>query len=102
MAESKSQREVSDTSLLCLYLVFLGIVATASVVPGIFTVDENNYLVNVVALRHGHVTLKNTAGLSPSKELLFFEPAILSRQVTSTPVASTAPPLYAFIALPFS
>src|SRR5262249_603937 len=43
----------------------------------------------------------NTGGLLPSQELLFFDPAPWSRAVSSTPVVSTAPPLYAPIALPF-
>ena len=65
---------VSDTRVFLLVLLCLGLVLTAAVIPGIFTVDENNYLVNVLALRHGHVTVTNTAGLSPSRELLFFDP----------------------------
>ncbi len=65
-----------------------------TVVPGVFIIDENNYLVNVIAVRQGHVTVANTAGLSPSRELAFFDPAPRSRAVNSTPVASTAPPLY--------
>jgi hypothetical protein len=77
------------------------VVLTLSVVPGVFTVDENHHLVSVLGLRHGHVTVSNTAGLTPSRELLFFDPAPLTRNVTSTPVGPTVPPLYAFIALPF-
>ena len=85
-----------------LALVVLGGVISAQVVPSLFLVDDNNYLVNVLALREGRVTLANTEGLPPSAELLFFEPGPRSRTVTTTPVASTAPPLYAPIALPFS
>jgi hypothetical protein len=73
-----------------------------TVVPGVFSVDEDNYLVNVIAVRQGHVTVPNTAGLSPSRELVFFDPEPRSRVVTSTPVASTAPPLYGPLAVPFS
>jgi hypothetical protein len=83
-------------------LAVLGIVLTATVIPGVFIVDDDNYLINVVALRQGHVTVANTAGLTPSRELVFFDPGPELRGVTSTPVASTAPPLYAPIALPFS
>jgi hypothetical protein len=101
-APDASRRDVSDVSLFLLVLFFFGFVLTAMVVPGIFTVDENNYLINVIALRQGHVTVANTAGLTPSRELLFFDPVPWTRAVTSTPVASTAPPLYAVIALPFS
>ena len=35
-------------------------------------------------------------------ELIFFDPALKTRAVQSTPVASTAPPLYAFMSLPLS
>jgi hypothetical protein len=83
-------------------LIGLGAAITADVVPGVFSVDDNNYLINVVALRHGRVTVPQTDGLPPSAELLFFDPGPWTRTVTSTPVASTAPPLYAPIALPFS
>ncbi|HEX5475765.1 MAG TPA: hypothetical protein VFX12_13980 [Vicinamibacterales bacterium] len=87
---------------LLLALVVLGAVLTATVVPGVFTIDDDNYLVNVLALRQGRVTIGNTEGLPPSRELLFFDPGPWGRAVTSTPVASTAPPLYAPLALPFS
>lgn len=83
-------------------LLALGVVVSISVVPGAYTVDDNNYLINVLALRQGHVTIANTAGLAPSRELLFFDPGPQHRAVNSTPVASTAPPLYALLALPFS
>ena len=72
-----SKRALSLTTLppaLLLYLFVLGALLSASVVPGPFTVDESNYLVNVLALREGRVTVANTAGLSPSPELLFFDP----------------------------
>ena len=71
-------------------------------VPGVFTPDDNNYLINVLMFREGRVTVANTEGLKPSRELLFFDPAPWSRAVEKTPVASTAPPLYAPMALPFS
>ena len=87
---------------LLIGLLGLGLALSLSVVPGVFTVDDNNYLVNVLALRDGRVTLANTEGLSPSRELLFFDPTARSRVVNATPVASTAPPLYALLALPFS
>jgi len=87
---------------LFLALLVLGIVLTLSVVPSVFTVDDNNYLVNVLALRRGRVTIANTEGLRPSRELLFFDPTARTRAVEVTPVASTAPPLYAPLAVPFS
>ena len=87
---------------LLLGLTGLGLVLTATVVPGVFTVDEDYYLATLVALRHGRLTVPGTEGLTPSSELLYFDPQGHSREVTSTPVASTAPPLYAPLALPFS
>ncbi len=83
-------------------LLVLGALISVTAVPGVFTIDEDNYLVNVIAIRDGHVTVSNTAGLSPSRELAFFDPGAWARAVESTPVASTAPPLYAPLALPFS
>ena len=87
---------------LIVALATLGIVMSAFVIPAPFTVDDNNYLVNVLALRQGRVTVANTEGLTASRELLFFDPGPWERDVKATPVASTAPPLYAPIALAFS
>ena len=87
---------------LWIALVVLGILVSVKVVPGVFIVDDNNYLINVLALREGRVSIANTEGLTPSRELLFFDPGPWSRAVSSTPVVSTAPPLYGPIALPFS
>lgn len=83
-------------------LLALGIVLTLSVVPGAFTIDEPNYLVTVIGLRQGRLTVPGTEGLPPSRELLYFDPGGGSRRDVATPVASTAPPLYAPLALPFS
>jgi hypothetical protein len=88
--------------LLLGLLVVLGVIVSVTVVPGVFTTDDNNYLINVIALRQGRFTVANTEGLSPSRELLSFDPSPWGRAVDSTPVASTAPPLYALLALPFS
>jgi hypothetical protein len=87
---------------LALALLVLGLAVSATVVPGVFTTDDNNYLINVLALRQGRVTLANTEGLTPSRELLAFDPGPWTRAVTSTPVGSSAPPLYAVLALPFA
>ena len=83
-------------------LLVLGTALSVTVVPGVFTTDDNNYLINVLALRQGRFTVANTDGLSPSQELLFFDPGPWERAVDSTPVGSTAPPLYGVLALPFS
>jgi hypothetical protein len=87
--------------LLLVLLVVLGVIISVTVVPGVFTTDDNNYLINVLSLRHGRFTIANTEGLPPSRELLFFDPDSRTRIVNSTPVGSTAPPLYAPLALPF-
>lgn len=92
----------TEMQSLLAALIALTVFLSVTVVPGIFIVDENNYLINIVALRSGHVTDTNTAGLPPSNELLFFDPGPWGRTVNATPVASVAPPLYAPIALPLS
>ncbi len=56
----------------------------------------------MLGLRDGALTVAGTAGLPPSVELLYFDPAPSGRVVHGTPVSSTAPPLYSFIAYPFS
>ncbi len=88
-------------SLLIAALAF-GLATTATVVPAVFTIDEDNYLVNVLGLREGRLTVPGTDGLPPSSELLYFDPTGPWRTVSSTPVTSTAPPLYAPLALPFA
>lgn len=71
-------------------------------VPEVFTIDDCNYLATVLALRDGGLFLAGTEGLSPSAELASFDPTAHMRVVTQTPVAPTAPPLYAPLALPWS
>lgn len=85
-----------------LALALLGLLLTATVIPGVFTIDEDNYLVQVTGLWEGRLTVPGTEDLPPSSELVWFDPRGASREVTETPVASSAPPLYAFLALPFS
>lgn len=82
--------------------VAIGATLLFTAVPGIFTIDEDNYLVTVHGLRHGSLHLPETAGLSASPELLYFDPGPRARVLQRTPVSSAAPPLYAFLALPFS
>jgi hypothetical protein len=79
-----------------------GLSLSATVVPAVFTIDEDNYLVTVLGLREGRLTVPGTEGLPPSSALLYFDPGGAFRTVSSTPVASTAPPLYAPLALPFA
>ena len=80
----------------------LAALLVATSVPGVFTIDESNYLVTVTGLRAGRLTVPGTEGLTPSNELAFFDPKPWARAIPRSPVGSTAPPLYSVIALPFS
>ena len=53
---SGSESSATLPRALLLALLLLGIVVSVEVVPGVFTVDDNNYLINVIALRQGGVT----------------------------------------------
>jgi hypothetical protein len=83
-------------------LLAVGVVLVATAVPGQFTIDESSYVVTVTGLRHGQFTVPGTEGLTPSMELAWFDPTIRSARPPRSPIGSTAPPLYAFLALPFS
>jgi hypothetical protein len=91
----------SDLKILLILLGILGLLLIITTVRGAFIIDEINYMVNVIGLRDGTVKVSGTDGLSPSKELLYFDPEPFDRIVTSTPVSSLAPPLYGPLALPF-
>jgi hypothetical protein len=92
----------TDRTLLILLLVLLGIVLMVTIVPGVFIIDEDNYLVTVVGLRHGQLSVPGTENLTPSREIAYYDPEASRRVIQSTPVVSLVPPLYAFLALPFS
>lgn len=92
----------SPQARLLAALFALGVVLTATVVPGVFIVDDDNYLATVIGLRRGDFSLPGTEGLPPSLDLYWFDPWPHGRGAPSTPVVSVAPPLYAFLALPFS
>lgn len=85
-----------------LLLAIAGLGLSASVVPGVFTVDEDNYLMTVLALREGGLSVPGTDALPPSRELFYFDPALRHREASAAPIHPSAPPLYAAIALPFS
>ena len=87
---------------LVVVVAVLAVVLVATAVAAPFTIDENNYLVTLLGLRAGGLTVPGTEGLPPSRELLYFDPTGLTRIVRSTPVSSLAPPLYAVLAYPFS
>ena len=83
-----------------LGILFVLLLVTA--VPAPFTVDDNHYLVSALAAAEGRLTVANTAGLPPSRELLFFDPAGYARRLEATPVAPTVPPLYGWVAAPLT
>jgi hypothetical protein len=80
----------------------LGVLLVLTVPPAPFTVDDNHYLVSALAAAEGRLTVASTAGLPPSRELLFFDPGGYARRVGATPVAPTVPPLYGWLAAPLT
>lgn len=86
-----------------VWAAFAGVWAclTLTAVAGAFTTDEANYVATLRAARAGTVFLPGTDQLRPNRELYAFDPVAYSRTPTS-PVAPTAPPLWAYLALPFS
>ena len=82
-------------------LTALGLVLVVTTIKGPFIIDEDNYLVTVIGLRDGTLSVPGTEGLTPSKELFYFDPEAYGRIASRTPVFSIEPPLYAPIALPF-
>jgi len=102
MVEPASLKEQKDFRAFLAVLLTLGIVLVATTIRGPFSIDEANYLVTVTGLRAGTLAVPGTEGLTPSKELFYFDPEAFGRNASHTPVVSVAPPLYAPIALPFS
>ncbi len=94
---SNSSREVTRLGIISLLFGGLLAITTNS---GTFTTDEPHYLATVLGLRDGTFQVELTRGLSYSPELLAFAAGINPQQ--STPVSPVAPPLYAFLAYPFS
>lgn len=97
-----AQRGPSRRALALLAMAGGAALLTALAVPGVYNLDENNYLVTLVGLRNGSLALDNTAGLPPTSALYWFDPTVGARSVHRSPAVSNAPPLYAFFALPFS
>src|SRR5262249_47092907 len=87
---------------LPLALAALAALLVATAVPGIFIIDEDSYLVTVVGLRAGRLTIPGPEGLTPTTELVAFDAGPKGRVVERTPASSVSPPLYAPLALPFS
>ena len=83
-------------------LALLWVLLVATSIPGGFTIDEASYLMSILQLRHGDFAIPGTEGLTPSPELLFFDPTARTRIEHLSHLGSNAPPLYAVLALPFS
>lgn len=83
-------------------LATLALVLGLTTVPGIFTIDENNFMVSVLSLREGGFEVPGTEKLTRSKELAYFAPQPDRFVVREGPLTTDAPALYAFFALPFS
>jgi hypothetical protein len=98
----KATTEDDKREYIVLFVVLcsVGIILLSTSISGPFTIDEINYLVTVVGLRDGAMTVPGTEGLTPSKELYAFDPDAHRRAATKTPVFSVAPPLYGILALP--
>ncbi len=90
-----------ELTFLLIFLGLLGVVLVATTIRGAFIIDEINYMVTVTGLEKGTLVVPYTDGLTPSSELLYFDPEPYGRSVKASPVTSLAPPLYAPLALPF-
>jgi hypothetical protein len=88
-----------ERKVMLLGLAVLGLVGALLLVPGVFTIDENNYLAWLVSLRAGSWHVPGTDQVPYSRELVFFDPAAAAR--VPGPIAGTMPPLSAIFALPF-
>lgn len=91
-----------DSTTLLFLLTAIGIVLSVTAIHGVYIIDEDNYTISALALRDGGFTVKHTQNLTPSRELNYHDPEARQRPISSTPIVALAPPLYAFIALPFS
>ncbi len=91
-----------ETGWLLGLLTLAGLVLWLTAIDEVFTLDECHYFASVRALASGGLTVPETEGLPPSRELIGFDPTGRYRVVASTPVAPSVPPLYAPLALPFA
>ncbi len=80
--------QASDRTKLVLLLAGFGILLTTTIVPGVFIIDEDNYLVTVVGLQHGMLKMPGMENLTPSRELVNFDPGAKRGDVQSAPVVS--------------
>jgi len=91
----------NESVVLIILLALIGIVLTATTIKGTFIIDDINYMVSVIGLSEGKLTVPNTENLAPSRELFYFDPDANKRIADRSSVVSLVPPLYAPIALPF-
>jgi hypothetical protein len=100
-----THRTLNLPSQSFLAFVFLGILTAIlglSVIPGVFIIDEVNYAYSVAALRHGEVEVPGVEKLPAQRSLLYFIPGAEALTLEPSRIVSNAPPLYAFLALPFA
>ncbi len=71
-------------------------------VPGLFTIDEANYMMTLHALQEGTLAVPDLTGLPPSVELLYMDPGAPFLSEVPEVLAPPAPPWYAWFALPFA
>jgi hypothetical protein len=88
------------TKRLLIALLVVGALLVALTTPGVFTIDEPHHIVALAGLRDGGLHLKHTEGLPADAQLFFFSPGSVPQ--IYMPASSRVPPLYAFLALPFS
>src|SRR5664279_4707882 len=101
-AASDEQPAARVPLALLAALVLLWVFLVAEAIPGGFTIDEASYLESILQLRQADFGIAGTQGLTRSPEFLFFDPAARIRIDHLDHLGSTAPPLYAVLALPFS
>lgn len=101
LPEFPTEPDTREYIALFVVLAIAGLLLLSTSIEGPFTIDEVNYIVTVVGLRDGVMTVPGTEGLTPSREIFAFDPDAHRRIANTTPVFSAAPPLYGPIALPF-
>lgn len=70
--------------------------------PGIFTIDEANYMMSLHALREGGLLVPDVVDLPASREMLYSDPSAPFFTETPRLLASPVPPWYAWLAYPFA
>lgn len=94
----KAHPRWSGGGLAIVVLVLLG----SLIVPGIFTIDEANYMMTVHAVREGTLLVPDLDGLPVSTELLYMDPSAPFFDSAPARLAAPAPPWYAGFAVLFA